>query len=570
MYWWEEHPERLEYELEALNREGIPYKVDEAAKLEGQLRITAWPLVDGEPTEVEATFPDLYPEFRFEVTSRHLQLDRHQHRLGGNLCLIGRGTENWDYDDTLATYLTQKLPDLLRTVHDGAGSPGEEPQAEPESDYFNYEPGSAVVLDGAWSIPEGVAAGTVEISLLSPLPGDGSPLRGVALHVRGSDGSVLFRAHPRLHEILARSPTITARWVRLSSLPDAYGDAAAFREHLRVALGLPPERGLLNPDSANAIELVAAVFPEEHAWPDQRGDGWVFVVSQRTRKGKRARPRRYFCRAERGGPSDVMSRVADTRLLSEKRVAIFGLGALGGPIAQELNRVGLEGLHLNDPDRVDPGTSSRTPYSIFQAGIPKSAALAQTISTHMPFTEVQARAHRVGAVRPADAPHELTVLNEILDGVDLVVDATAEIGVQLALSRICSERGIPFLLVSATPGAWGGTVAHFLPESTEACAMCWAWARESNINLKPASAPEEGFQPPGCADPTFTGAGYDLAEIALQAVRTIWDILQGRPPEWNVAVCSLRNPETGERTTPRWHELMLPQHPNCGRCRNRE
>ena len=564
--WWQEHPERLEYELEALRREGIAYKVDGAAKLAGQLRVTAWPLVNGEPTEVEATFPDLYPEFRFDVTSRQLQLDRHQHRLGGNLCLIGRRTENWAYDDTLAIYLVEKLPELVRAVAEGPGSLREEPQAEPESDYFSYEPGAAVVIDGSWRIPGEVSAGTIEIALLSPFPWDGSPLRGVALQVSGSDGTVLLQTDARLGNVLSGAPTILGRWVRLGLLPDAYADPATFREHLRRTMNVGSERGLLNPNSGRAIEVVAGVFPEEHAWPTQRGDGWVFLVSQRSMKGKKPQIRRYFCRVERAGPSDVTSRVADEHLFADRRVAIFGLGALGAPIAKELNKVGLAGLNLNDPDRVDPGTSSRTPYGLFQAGLPKPAALAQTIIAHLPYTEIKMWALRVGAVRPMDGPHEVTILNEILDRVDLVVDATAEIGVQMTLSRICRERRIPCVLVSATPGAWGGTVAHFQPDTNGACALCWAWARRSDSNLSPPAAPGPGIQPPGCADPTFTGTGYDLAEISMQGVRAICDILQGRPPKWNVAICSLRDRETGERVMPRWSELVVPRHPSCGRC----
>lgn len=566
MYWWDRYPERLEYELEALDLVEIRYKVDDAAKLAGQLRITAWPLIDGKPIEVEAIFPDLYPEFRFEVTSQELRLGRHQHRLGGNLCLIGRRTENWDQRHTLAMYLTENLHDLVDAVERGPGSVLEERQAEPESDYFTYEQDAAVIVDGSWSVPDEVLAGTLVVGLLTPAMGR-TPLRGVVLEVRDANGAVLCRAHPKLVAALQERPTLTARWARLEGLPEAYGDAYAFREHLRVMTNVSPGRALLNPDAANAVELVGALFPEEHQWPDERGDGWVFVVSQQTRIGKRGRIRRYFCRAERGGPQDVRSRIPDVHLLGDKCVAIFGLGALGGPIAQELGRVGLEGLHLNDPDRVDPGTSSRTPYSIFHGGTSKPTALGNIITNHMPFTEVKVWAHRVGGVRHPDAPHEMTVLDEILNGADLVVDATAEIGVQMALSRICAERKIPYVLVSATPGAWGGTVAHFLPGSADGCALCWAWARQSDDNLIPPSAPEGEFQPPGCADPTFTGAGHDLLEVSMEAVRTVCDILQDRQPtRRNVAVCSLRDPATGERTTPQWREARVPRHPDCRRC----
>ncbi|MCH8899950.1 MAG: hypothetical protein IH942_05585 [Acidobacteria bacterium] len=178
MYWWESQPERLEYELEALDLAGIPYEVDEAAKQAGQLRMRARPSVDGMSIKVEAAFPDLYPEFRFEVTSQDLQLDRHQHRLGGNLCLIGRSTENWDQRHTLAMYLTEKLPIVIGAAEEGAGSVLEEQQAEPESDYFSYEPEASLLIDSSWNIPAEVDAGTLEVGLLHDAMNT-TPLRGV-------------------------------------------------------------------------------------------------------------------------------------------------------------------------------------------------------------------------------------------------------------------------------------------------------------------------------------------------------------------------------------------------------
>lgn len=201
-----------------------------------------------------------------------------------------------------------------------------------------------------------------------------------------------------------------------------------------------------------------------------------------------------------------MSRVPGSAALADKGVAIFGPGALGGPIAEHLTNLGIRVLHINDPDRVDPATACRTPYGVLQAGMAKVNALWLILTQKTPYTEIKRSGHRVGGVRAPDEPHEIEVLDQILSGMDLVVDATAEIGVQLALSQICSQRGIPYVLVSATPGAWGGTVAHFLPESEFGCALCWAWERRTNDQLNPAADPDGTFQPGGCADPTFTGS----------------------------------------------------------------
>lgn len=110
-------------------------------------------------------------------------------------------------------------------------------------------------------------------------------------------------------------------------------------------------------------------------------------------------------------------------------------------------------------------------------------------------------------------------------------------------------------------------MAHFLPGSTDGCALCWAWVRRSDDALDPPSSPNDEMQPAGCADLTFIGAGHDLLEVSLETVRTVCDILQGEPSaKRNVAICSLLDPATGERTAPQWRQIRVPIHPDCGRC----
>src|SRR3712207_3876848 len=112
--WWERWPGRLEYELERLDALGIPYERDEEVFAEGALVLRLWPTVDGEKIFLVARFPDFYPYTRFEVEAPDLNLPHHQAPFGKNLCLIGLASENWRAADTLADFIRDRLPNVLK------------------------------------------------------------------------------------------------------------------------------------------------------------------------------------------------------------------------------------------------------------------------------------------------------------------------------------------------------------------------------------------------------------------------------------------------------------------------
>ena len=84
----------------------------------------------------------------------------------------------------------------------------------------------------------------------------------------------------------------------------------------------------------------------------------------------------------------------------------------------------------------------------------------------------------------------------------------------------------------------------------------------------PREQPEDsGFmQAAGCAEPTFLGASFDLAEVVLEIVRTAIGTLSDQKDDypnssWDIAVVNLRNKE-GERIPPQWLTRDLPKHPD--------
>ena len=91
--WWVHQPGRYEYELAQLDAAGIDYSIDEVARAEGILRLDLnIPSEEGQPLKLQATFPDLYPYFRFEIRAPEIDLPHHQNPFSKNLCLLGRST----------------------------------------------------------------------------------------------------------------------------------------------------------------------------------------------------------------------------------------------------------------------------------------------------------------------------------------------------------------------------------------------------------------------------------------------------------------------------------------------
>jgi molybdopterin/thiamine biosynthesis adenylyltransferase len=276
----------------------------------------------------------------------------------------------------------------------------------------------------------------------------------------------------------------------------------------------------------------------------------------------------------RGGLDDSSARIPALRPLRNRCVAVLGLGALGAPAAIELARSGLGELRLVDHDFVDPATTVRWPFGLAAAGKPKVEVVAGFVRANYPNSTVKAWRHRIGAVRclaPDDSTlSDLEVIDEVLEGVDLIIDFTAETGISDAIADLASEREIPFLAAWATPGAWGGVVARVRPKRA-GCWYCVRCAFDDGTLPPPPADPTGIFQPAGCGDPTFTGAGFDLNVVSGIATRLVVSTLCADETEaypdspWDIAVIEIRN----DQLVPGPKFLSVTElrlHPNCPTC----
>lgn len=568
--WFERDTALLDRELAALEAAGIQAEVDEDARARGFLRMNLTYTGPQGPVRLVATYPDFFPFFRPEVSAPELRLPRHQHPMGKNLCLIGRRSSNWFAEDTLASVLMAQLPHLLefeRTGDEERLAAVEEQQAEPASTYYNSEasPESFLLVDSAWEIDNTEQSGTFRAQCARAMDKNGRAyVRGFVDRVVAADGRELASwAGPRPEEF---STAITGRWLRIPA--PILGDVTTVRE------SLGPEKwatlaGSPHADRKRHQTLGALIFPEELTHR-VHGDGWAFIIWDipKMQKGRDRNPVGYFQKAARAGAVDLAARIPGVAAMEGATVALVGLGAIGAPLAVELARCGVKELRLVDGDEMEPSTARRWPIGWPAFERKKAEVLAERLAADYPWTLPVPFVEMIGRASEPNAPRQGDVIEDIIRDVDIIVDATAEMGVNHFLSELARLRGLPYILANATPGAWGGMVARFAPNGP--CWMCFRTAlygaEDGKIPLPPADESQEGLvQPAGCAEPTFTGASFDLQEVSLETMRAAASLLGMNggytSDEWQVAILSFRR--CGERIPPKWKTFGVPRREGC-------
>jgi molybdopterin/thiamine biosynthesis adenylyltransferase len=567
--WWELWPGRLEDELSALEDAGVQFEYDRSALQRGKIVLHLKVTLSGKPLRLEARFPDVFPYTRFEIIAPDLALHHHQNPIFKNLCLLERGSHNWEVTDRLADFIINRLPLVIKAgTSEDSSIVGdlEVHQAEPTSDYYPYLQDALLLVDSEWRLDNTIEDGELLIGIGGPLE---RHLRGAVIEVRDKKGIAVAQADGALRALYSK--TISGVWLRCKTPPIVQNAQAAYVSLTRQFRSAKNAQWQQIADGR--IQVIGIVFPEEVAWR-RSGDGWAFLVGlQYPQKGFRfLREIHYWARAGRAGRLDLAARIPELKPLSKKQIAIVGLGCVGAPSVLEFARAGVGVLRLLDHDFVEPGTIARWPFGLAVAGLSKTDALKAFIRDHYPYSKVATWRHMIGNALDPQAS-DISVLNELLEDVDLLYDASAESGISYLLSDIARSKNIPYISVSTTPGGWGGRVARIRPGPNRGCWMCLQIAEKSGAISSPPGDSKELVQPAGCAAPTFTGAGFDIMEPVLSGVRlsvaTLCSGAAGGYPDfdWDVGIVSLRD-STGRLIAPHWETFHLEREPSCEVCKN--
>lgn len=226
--------------------------------------------------------------------------------------------------------------------------------------------------------------------------------------------------------------------------------------------------------------------------------------------------------------------------LSEKHVALIGLGGIGSPALQYLAAAGIGRFTLVDDDAVDASNLQRqTIFTTRDVGHGKATCARRWLTNFDEALEVTISDRRITAENAGD----------LIAGADLVLDGTDNFATRLAVSDACVAAGIP--LLSAAVGRFQGQVGAFaghLPE--QACYRCF---------VGDAFDAEDCDT---CAEDGMLGAmaGWTGSFAAMQAVRALLDgVSTFGDPQWG-KLHVLDGMVPGMRT------LRIAKDPACKAC----
>lgn len=234
----------------------------------------------------------------------------------------------------------------------------------------------------------------------------------------------------------------------------------------------------------------------------------------------------FVCRSHEARPTVAVRRDhgAPMAWFEGRSVAVWGCGALGGPIAIAAARAGASRIVLRDRGVVSPGLLARQPYADDDIGQAKVDALRRRLLQIRPALDV---AVHVGDITRRSTETDWT------DGADLVIDATASVSVRafLDLCRASLPAPVPLLTVGVD-----GRAERAFARLLDAGTTIGIADLERDVKLHLADTPgaehfSDAFFPvredlasapfypePGCSESTFVGSAADMASLASSAL----------------------------------------------------
>lgn len=150
------------------------------------------------------------------------------------------------------------------------------------------------------------------------------------------------------------------------------------------------------------------------------------------------------------------------RRLSVARVAVFGLGGVGGHAAEALARAGVGHLVLVDGDTVAPSNLNRQLFATASTvGLPKTEAAARRLADAAPDCELTLCPVFFDESRVAEFDFA---------SFDYVVDAIDSVKEKVALIRAAKAHGVPIICAMGAGNKWDPTA--FRVADIEKTAVC--------------------------------------------------------------------------------------------------
>ncbi|GAB4097758.1 hypothetical protein GCM10028787_32330 [Brachybacterium horti] len=261
---------------------------------------------------------------------------------------------------------------------------------------------------------------------------------------------------------------------------------------------------LLQDVSPEHVELTKRVRDLAESWLGVAKTQWMVIHEARAEVTRRR---------DWGSPA---------QWLTGRKVLILGCGALGAPIAEHCVRAGVAQLHVVDKGAVTPGILVRQPYEDADIGYNKAERLAQRLSRiREDLTVTSDRGDIVTGTLADPAP---------LLEYDLIIDATADVGVRVGIERVraaarenwpaiisalfghTAQRGVATVSMPGATGSGHDILRRLAIDAVTNSRPGWRTITEDLFPNPPRT--DRFFPEPGCSAPTFTGAAAEVTALA--------------------------------------------------------
>lgn len=148
-----------------------------------------------------------------------------------------------------------------------------------------------------------------------------------------------------------------------------------------------------------------------------------------------------------------LKKAGQEKLLAS-HVAIVGMGALGTVSANELARAGVGHLRLIDRDLVEVSNLQR--QVLFT-----EADAAESVPKVLAAAEHLAEANSEIEIEPVFSDLNASNINQLFQGIDLIVDATDNMETRYLINEYCVEHKLPWVYGGAVSSE--GMTANFVP-----------------------------------------------------------------------------------------------------------
>jgi molybdopterin/thiamine biosynthesis adenylyltransferase len=564
--WWEEGDRSVEAEQAWFEEDELDFRLNkqlfeqhEVVVFRGHLRL------GNQKTPASVHFPPSYGIGAHPVVvAPDLKLGRHQ-SPDGALCLdhpgLGEAAPMYGGEAVLRAerlwHLWENDREELQRLE--ADAP------DPRANYYEYQPESAITLIDVDVTDH--SSGFVRLGVLSL-----EPMRAGVTQVRTSQPIDSTLTLGPGGESFAGPMEVNGVWKRIDEAPPptqkeflswAQEKHASLIED-QIKLARAAGHWANQPDYP---AVVAFVYPDEGPRRNEVHDAWLFLTVDP--QGKTSLPRAFHLRSD-----ERWLRQPQLEPLQERRVAVVGVGALGSMMTDLFAKAGVSNLFMLDSDISTPGNRVRHQLDLTELGRAKVQGMAARVLRVNPWSNVEIQGVRLGGALP-----DQKVAQEVDDALmkefansDLIVNATAAAVARRDCSRIGREIGKPVLHVWVSAGAWGARILLQRPGES-GCTECLALSQKSpplDVEVPPISddpAVQEVVDR-GCADPSFTGPGFELAAASAAATRVaIQSLLHDEetypPADFDLVTLIFRDLKSA---MPEAVYTRLPVHPDCTLC----